>query len=90
MRPTAPTGAIRQLVNLAQHGDLSTYARQIQRLGGCERSVRMEGHRLDVHAATGETERWWTETSPPDSSSSAATAAAPPASRVRRGWGAVR
>ncbi|MFE5215956.1 MULTISPECIES: replication initiator [unclassified Streptomyces] len=54
MRPAAPTGAIRQLVTIAQHGDLSTYARQIQRLGGCERPVRMEGHRLDVHAATGE------------------------------------
>ncbi|MFF4442013.1 replication initiator [Streptomyces sp. NPDC001621] len=54
MSPAAPIGAIRQLVTLAQHGDLSTYARQIQRLGGCERPVRMEGHRLDVHAATGE------------------------------------
>jgi hypothetical protein len=54
MRPQAPTGAIRQLSALAQHGDLSTYARQIQRLGGCERPVRMEGHRLDVHATTGE------------------------------------
>ncbi|MFJ6904109.1 replication initiator [Streptomyces griseoluteus] len=54
MRPAAPTGAIRQLVTLAQQGDLSTYARQIQRLDGCERPVRMEGHRLDVHAATGE------------------------------------
>ncbi|GGY57423.1 replication initiation protein [Streptomyces geysiriensis] len=54
MRPQAPTGAIRQLASLAQHGDLSTYARQIQRLGGCERPVRMEGHRRDVHAATGE------------------------------------
>ncbi|MFF3938315.1 replication initiator [Streptomyces phaeofaciens] len=55
MRPEAPdTGAIRQLASLAQHGDLSAYVRQIQRLGGCERPVRMEGHRLDVHAATGE------------------------------------
>ncbi|GKQ34024.1 replication initiator [Streptomyces sp. A012304] len=54
MRPTAPTGALRLLAALAQHGDLSTYARQIQRLGGCERPIRMEGHRLDVHAATGE------------------------------------
>jgi hypothetical protein len=54
MRPQAPTGAIRQLAAVAQYGDLSTYARQIQRLGGCERPVRMEGHRLDVHAATGE------------------------------------
>ncbi|MGC4980365.1 replication initiator [Streptomyces sp. DT193] len=54
MRPEAPTGAVRQLAALAQHGDLSTYAHQIQRLGGCERPVRMEGHRLDVLAATGE------------------------------------
>ncbi|MFM9626841.1 replication initiator [Streptomyces galilaeus] len=54
MRPEAPTGVIRQVAALAQFGDLSTYARQIQRLGGCERPVRMEGHRLDVHAATGE------------------------------------
>ncbi|MCZ9342728.1 replication initiation protein, partial [Streptomyces sp. TRM76130] len=54
MRPAAPTGAIRHLASLARHGDLSAYARQIQRLGGCERPVRMEGHRLDVHAATGE------------------------------------
>ncbi|MFF3162804.1 replication initiator [Streptomyces sp. NPDC003273] len=54
MRPAAPTAAIRQLAALAQHGNLSSYARQIQRLGGCERPVRMEGHRLDVHAATGE------------------------------------
>ncbi|MFF8195921.1 replication initiator [Streptomyces bobili] len=54
MRPETPTGVIRQVAALAQFGDLSTYARQIQRLGGCERPVRMEGHRLDVHAATGE------------------------------------
>ncbi|MFF4784203.1 replication initiator [Streptomyces griseorubiginosus] len=54
MRPEAPTGAIRQLTALALHGELSTYAHQIQRLGGCERPVRMEGHRLDVHASTGE------------------------------------
>ncbi|MEH0585603.1 replication initiation protein [Streptomyces sp. B21-106] len=54
MRPEAPAGAIRQLAALAQHGDLSTYAHQVQRLGGCERPVRMEGSRLDVHAATGE------------------------------------
>jgi hypothetical protein len=54
MHPTAPAGAIRQLASLARHGDLSAYTRQIQRLGGCERPVRMEGHRLDVHAATGE------------------------------------
>ncbi|BFO22344.1 hypothetical protein SHKM778_87320 [Streptomyces sp. KM77-8] len=54
MHPTAPAGAIRQLASLARHGDLSAYAHQIQRLGGCERPVRMEGHRLDVHAATGE------------------------------------
>ncbi|MFJ9717778.1 replication initiator [Streptomyces sp. NPDC101213] len=54
MRPETPTGVIRQVANLAQFGDLSGYARQIQRLGGCERPVRMEGHRLDVHAATGE------------------------------------
>ncbi|MFS8204312.1 replication initiator (plasmid) [Streptomyces sp. CWNU-52B] len=54
MHPAAPTRALRQLATLAQHGDLSTYARQIQRLGGCEQPVRMEGHRLDVHAATGE------------------------------------
>ncbi|MFI7298556.1 replication initiator [Streptomyces sp. NPDC050121] len=54
MRPEAPPGAIRQLAALALHGDLSGYARQIQRLGGCEQPVRMEGHRLDVHAATGE------------------------------------
>ncbi|MFG2311306.1 replication initiator [Streptomyces sp. NPDC048566] len=54
MRPEAPSGAVRQLASLAQFGDLSTYAHQIQRLGGCERPVRMEGHRLDVLAATGE------------------------------------
>ncbi|MFF0809089.1 replication initiator [Streptomyces albogriseolus] len=54
MRPAAPTAAIRQLAALAQHGDLSAYAHQIQRLGGCEQPVRMEGHRLHVHAATGE------------------------------------
>ncbi|WTO36046.1 replication initiation protein [Streptomyces achromogenes] len=54
MRPPAPLGAIRHLAVLARHGDLGSYARQIQRLGGCERPVRMEGHRLDVHAATGE------------------------------------
>ncbi|MEV1062742.1 replication initiator [Streptomyces sp. NPDC050263] len=54
MRPEAPTRAIRQLAALALPGDLSTYARQIQRLGGCEQPVRMEGHRLDVHASTGE------------------------------------
>lgn len=54
MTLAAPTAAIRQLAALARHGDLSTYAHQIQRLGGCERPIRMEGHRLDVHAATGE------------------------------------
>ncbi|MFF6785510.1 replication initiator [Streptomyces sp. NPDC012510] len=54
MHPPAPLGAIRHLSTLARHGDLGAYARQIQRLGGCERPVRMEGHRLDVHAATGE------------------------------------
>ncbi|MET8792958.1 replication initiator [Streptomyces pseudogriseolus] len=54
MTPAAPTAAIRQLASLARHGDLSAYAYQIQRLGGCERPIRMEGHRLDVHAATGE------------------------------------
>ncbi|MFE2300431.1 replication initiator [Streptomyces sp. NPDC059445] len=54
MPPEAPTGAVRQLAALAQHGDLSKYAHQIQRLGGCERPVRMEGHRLDVLADTGE------------------------------------
>ncbi|GAQ67123.1 replication initiator [Streptomyces scabiei] len=54
MHPPAPLGAIRHLTTLARHGDLGAYARQIQRLGGCERPVRMEGHRLDVHAATGE------------------------------------
>ncbi|MDX2763575.1 replication initiator [Streptomyces europaeiscabiei] len=54
MHPPAPLGAIRHLATLARHGDLGAYARQIQRLGGCERPVRMEGHRLDVHAATGE------------------------------------
>ncbi|MEH0519405.1 replication initiation protein [Streptomyces stelliscabiei] len=54
MRPPAPLGAIRHLASLARHGDLGAYARQIQHLGGCERPVRMEGHRLDVHAATGE------------------------------------
>ncbi|MFI0191884.1 replication initiator [Streptomyces sp. NPDC017082] len=54
MRPPAPLGAIRHLAALARHGDLGSYARQIQRLGGCERPVRMEGHRLDVHATTGE------------------------------------
>ncbi|MGW2486972.1 replication initiator [Streptomyces sp. NPDC001606] len=50
----APLGAIRHLATLTRYGDLGAYARQIQRLGGCERPVRMEGHRLDVHAATGE------------------------------------
>lgn len=54
MQPPAPLGAIRHLTTLARYGDLGAYARQIQRLGGCERPVRMEGHRLDVHAATGE------------------------------------
>ncbi|MER7831517.1 replication initiator [Streptomyces sp. NPDC095602] len=54
MHPAAPAGAIRRLAALARHGDLSAYARQIQRLGGCERPVRMEGHRLDVHSGTGE------------------------------------
>ncbi|MEH0658116.1 replication initiation protein [Streptomyces stelliscabiei] len=54
MHPPAPLGAIRHLTTLARHGDLGAYARQVQRLGGCERPVRMEGHRLDVHAATGE------------------------------------
>lgn len=54
MHPPAPLGAIRHLATLARYGNLSGYARQIQRLGGCERPVRMEGHRLDVHAATGE------------------------------------
>ncbi|MEU5198739.1 replication initiator [Streptomyces scabiei] len=54
MRPPTPLGAIRHLASLARYGDLGAYARQIQRLGGCERPVRMEGHRLDVHAATGE------------------------------------
>ncbi|WEH16943.1 replication initiator [Streptomyces sp. VNUA24] len=54
MHPPAPLGAIRHLAALARHGDLSAYARQIQHLGGCERPVRMEGHRFDIHAATGE------------------------------------
>ncbi|MGA5809587.1 replication initiator [Streptomyces cellulosae] len=54
MTPAAPTAAIRQLASLARHGDLSAYAHQIQRLGGCERPIRMEGRRLDVHATTGE------------------------------------
>ncbi|MDX3838972.1 replication initiator [Streptomyces europaeiscabiei] len=54
MHPPALLGAIRHLTTLARHGDFGAYARQIQRLGGCERPVRMEGHRLDVHAATGE------------------------------------
>ncbi|MBP5908311.1 replication initiation protein [Streptomyces sp. LBUM 1478] len=54
MHPPAPLGAIRHLTTLARHGDLGAYARQVQRLGGCERPVRMEGRRLDVHAATGE------------------------------------
>ncbi|MFG2950814.1 replication initiator [Streptomyces adustus] len=55
MHPEAPdAGAIRRLAALAQQGDLGTYARQIQRLGGCENPVRMEGHRIDVHATTGE------------------------------------
>ncbi|WP_406198998.1 replication initiation protein [Streptomyces europaeiscabiei] len=54
MQPPAPDGAIRQLLTLARHGDLGAYARQIQRLGGCQQPVRMEGHRLDVHAKTGE------------------------------------
>ncbi|MFI9727204.1 replication initiator [Streptomyces sp. NPDC052092] len=54
MHAPAPLGAIRHLRALARHGNLSDYTRQIQRLGGCERPVRMEGHRLDVHASTGE------------------------------------
>ncbi|MEV7688329.1 replication initiator [Streptomyces bungoensis] len=57
MHAPAPLGAIRHLATLAQYSDLSTYARQIQRLGGCEQPVRMEGHRLDVHATTGEVVR---------------------------------
>jgi hypothetical protein len=54
MHAPAPLGAIRHLTALARYSDLSAYARQIHRLGGCEQPVRMEGHRLDVHAATGE------------------------------------
>ncbi|MFF3413448.1 replication initiator [Streptomyces sp. NPDC002698] len=65
MRPEAPTGAVRQLAALAQHGDVSAYAHQIQRLGGCERPVRMEGRRLDVLAATGEIVREITDRSLP-------------------------
>ncbi|MFF9776676.1 replication initiator [Streptomyces sp. NPDC013978] len=65
MRPPAPLGAIRHLAALARYGDLGAYARQIQRLGGCERPVRMEGHRLDVHAATGEIVREITDTDLP-------------------------
>lgn len=65
MRPPAPLGAIRHLASLARHGDLGAYARQIQHLGGCERPVRMEGHRLDVHAATGEIVREITDTDLP-------------------------
>ncbi|MGJ5826117.1 replication initiator [Streptomyces ossamyceticus] len=65
MRPPAPLGAIRHLAALARYGDLGAYARQIQRLGGCERPVRMEGHRLDVHAATGEIVREITDTGLP-------------------------
>ncbi|MGW4440146.1 replication initiator [Streptomyces sp. NPDC004596] len=57
MHPPAPLGAIRHLTALARYSDLSAYARQIQRLGGCEQPVRMEGHRLDVHATTGEVVR---------------------------------
>ncbi|SFN38034.1 hypothetical protein SAMN04487980_101899 [Streptomyces sp. cf124] len=65
MHPPAPLGAIRQLAALAHYGDLGGYARQIQRLGGCERPVRMEGHRLDVHAASGEIVREITDTDLP-------------------------
>ncbi|MDG5807570.1 replication initiation protein [Streptomyces ossamyceticus] len=65
MRPPAPLGAIRHLAALARYGDLGAYARQIQRLGGCERPVRMEGHRLDVDAATGEIVREITDTDLP-------------------------
>ncbi|MDT0572312.1 replication initiation protein [Streptomyces sp. DSM 3412] len=65
MHPPAPLGAIRQVAALARYGDLGAYARQIQRLGGCERPVRMEGHRLDVHAATGEIVREITDTDLP-------------------------
>lgn len=54
MHAPAPTGALRQLVAHARHGDLGAYARQVQRLGGCEQPIRMEGHRLHVHATTGE------------------------------------
>ncbi|MFH9694863.1 replication initiator [Streptomyces globisporus] len=58
MNPQAPdAGALRQLAALARYGDLGAHARQIQRLGGCERPVRLEGHRLDVHATTGEVVR---------------------------------
>ncbi|MFD9717428.1 replication initiator [Streptomyces sp. NPDC059076] len=57
MPSRAPTVAIRQLASLARFADLGAYARQVQRLGGCERPVRMEGHRLDVHATTGEVVR---------------------------------
>ncbi|CAM5632327.1 hypothetical protein STENM223S_00797 [Streptomyces tendae] len=78
MTPAAPTAAIRQLAALARHGDLSAYAHQIQRLGGCERPIRMEGHRLDVHAATGEIVREITDRElPAGQPSSAATTAAP-------------
>ncbi|MEU6536472.1 replication initiator [Streptomyces sp. NPDC047000] len=65
MHSPAPLGAIRHLTALARHGDLSAYARQIQRLGGCEQPVRMEGHRLDVHATTGEIVREVTATDLP-------------------------
>ncbi|MFJ3496176.1 replication initiator [Streptomyces sp. NPDC086091] len=67
MSTKAPSpGAVRHLSALARHGgDLSGYARQIQRLGGCERPVRMEGHRLDVHATTGEIVREITDTALP-------------------------
>ncbi|MFE9453097.1 replication initiator [Streptomyces sp. NPDC006739] len=57
MHAPAPLGVTRHLTALARYSDLSAYARQIQRLGGCEQPVRMEGHRLDVHAATGEVVR---------------------------------
>jgi hypothetical protein len=54
MHAPASHKAVRQLVSLATLGNLNDYARQLHRLGGCERPIRMEGCYLDVHAATGE------------------------------------
>ncbi|MGW1276840.1 replication initiator [Streptomyces tsukubensis] len=57
MHALAPQRAVQHLSALARHGDLGAYARQIDRLGGCEQPIRMEGHRFDVDPSTGEVVR---------------------------------